>query len=213
MYSTLLFDLDGTLTDSAPGILNSVSYALNKFGIEEQDKDSLRHFIGPPLITEFKRSFGVSDEDAKKLVSFYREYFSTKGIFENDVYVGIPELLERLTNEGKQLIVATSKPEEFAIKILEHFGIAKYFTVIAGATMNESRTSKEDVIKYALEKWKVSDLASVVMIGDREYDVIGAKKIGVDSIGVLYGYGSLKELQTAGATHIAGSVEDIYKFV
>jgi len=164
MYSTLLFDLDGTLTDSAPGILNSVSYALNKFGIEEQDKDSLRHFIGPPLITEFKRSFGVSDEDAKKLVSFYREYFSTKGIFENDVYVGIPELLERLTNEGKQLIVATSKPEEFAIKILEHFGIAKYFTVIAGATMNESRTSKEDVIKYALEKGKVSDLASVVMI-------------------------------------------------
>lgn len=213
MYSTLLFDLDGTLTDSAPGIMNSVSYALRKFGIKQDPGEDLKHFVGPPLITEFMKTYGVSDEDAKRLVAFYREYFSTKGIFENNVYEGIPELLCKLSGEGRQLIVATSKPEEFAVKILHHFGIAKYFSCIAGATMNESRTSKEDVIRYAFDKEMITDLSNVVMIGDREYDILGARRIGIDSIGVLYGYGSKYELTTAGATYIADTVNDILKFI
>ena len=213
MYQTILFDLDGTLTDSGPGIMNSVAYALDKYGVHVQDKSELRRFVGPPLVEEFIKYCGVTQTEAEKLLGYYREYFVDRGMFENEVYGGVEELLARLCADGKQVIVATSKPEPFAIKILEHFGIAKYFSFIAGATLDEKRTSKDEVIRYALDACGVNDLSSVVMVGDREYDVTGAKAIGTDSVGVLYGYGSRAELESAGATFIAEKVEDIYKFI
>ena len=213
MYGVLLFDLDGTLTDSERGILNSVSYALEKYGIEYTDREALRCFIGPPLIEMFRKKFDVSEDVARELVRLYREYFSTRGLYENDIYDGIKDLLAELKSMGKRLIVATSKPEHFATKILEHFELSEYFEVIAGATMDETRTAKADVIKYALDTCKISDTNDAVMIGDREYDILGARKFQMDSIGVLYGYGSLEELTNAGATYIAESVSDILKFI
>lgn len=213
MYKTLLFDLDGTITDSAPGITNSVSYALSKVGIHVSDKNELRHFVGPPLIDEFRKSYGFSEDEARQLVAFYREYYTVKGIFENNVYRGIPELLGALQKSGRKIILATSKPEVYAKKILEHFGLAKYFDFIAGASLDETRTKKDEVISYALDKTGTEDIKTTVMIGDREHDVLGAGKFGMDSIGVLYGYGDLAELSAAGATHIAETAEDILRFI
>ena len=213
MFDIILFDLDGTLTDSGKGITNSVAYALTKFGLKYESKESLRCFIGPPLIRSFVSNFGVTEEEGRRLVELYREYYSVEGIFENDVYDGIPALLEDLTKNGKKLVLATSKPEHYAEKILTHFDLAKYFSVVAGATMDEKRTEKDDVIRYAIEKAEIGDVSKAVMIGDREYDVLGAKKFQIASIGVLYGYGSREELMLAGADHIAEKVQDIAKFI
>ncbi|MBR4296177.1 MAG: HAD family hydrolase [Clostridia bacterium] len=213
MYDILLFDLDGTLTDSAKGIINSVSYALNKYGLELKDKSLLNQFIGPPLLSGFEKFCGITKEEAKKLVGLYREYYKEKGIFENEVYDGIPELLKALSKKKKRLIVATSKPEPFAVKILEHFGLAHYFEYIAGANFDETRTHKNEVIKYALESCGITDTSRTVMIGDREYDVLGAKEFNIDSIGVLYGYGSLEELTNAGANFIANTPADIFNII
>jgi phosphoglycolate phosphatase len=213
MYNYLLFDLDGTLTDPGEGITNSVSYALKKWGIETPDKRELYCFIGPPLSASFKKYYGFSEEDSLKCVEFYREYFRDRGIFENTVYDGIPALLERLKKEGKVIILATSKPEEFAKRILEHFDLAKYFDFIAGASMDESRNKKGDVIRYALEMAQINDLSRALMIGDREQDVIGARQNSIACLGVLYGYGSKAELENSGADFIAETVADIARFV
>ena len=213
MYKTLLFDLDGTLTDSSRGITNSVAYALEKYGLPYKNKKELECFIGPPLVKMFMSKFGLGEAEGLELLALYREYYSVKGIYENDVYGGIPLLLEKLSESGKNLIVATSKPEHFAVKILEYFDLAKYFSVIAGATMDETRTAKSDVIRYALDTANITDISEVIMVGDREYDVLGAKELGIDSVGVLYGYGSREELESAGAPHIASTVEDILKFI
>lgn len=213
MYNTILFDLDGTLTDPGLGITNSVMYALKKWGIEVGDRTSLYRFIGPPLQDSFMQYYGFSKEDAEKSVSYYREYFREKGLFENEVYPGAQKLLSDLKAQGKTLAVATSKPEEFAIRILKHFQLDGFFDVIAGATMDSSRSKKADVIAYCLEKLGVTDLSTVVMVGDREHDIIGAKTVGVDSIGVLVGYGSREELQAAGATHVAESLGDVLGLV
>ena len=212
-YDYLLFDLDGTLTDPGEGITNSVEYALKKWGIEVEDKKELYCFIGPPLSASFKKYYGFSDEDALKSVEYYREYFRDIGIFENKVYRGISETLEKLKSDGKILVLATSKPEEFAKRILERFDLAKYFDFVAGASMDESRNKKVDVIRYALDMAGVSDLTRAVMIGDREQDISGAILNSLDSIGVLYGYGSKEELEDAGATYIAANVEDIARLV
>lgn len=212
-YDVVLFDLDGTITDPGEGITNSVAYALQKFGIEVADRKELYSFIGPPLYESFEKFFGFSHEDALKAVDIYREYYRPKGVFECFVYDGIEELLRRLHADGKTVIVATSKPEEFAVQIMEHFGLKKYFTYIAGATMDGSRILKADIIDYALKTCGVTDLSSVVMVGDREHDVIGAQKIGVDSIGVLFGYGDRAEHEKAGATYIAETPWDIGKFI
>jgi len=209
MYQTILFDLDGTLTDPGLGITNSVMYALKKWGIEVTDRTSLYRFIGPPLQDSFMQYYGFSKEDAEKSVVYYREYFREKGLFENEVYPGAEEMLAALKADGRKLAVATSKPEEFAIKILKHFHLDGYFDVIAGATMDSSRSKKADVIAYCLETLGVSDLSTVVMVGDREHDIIGAKTVGVDSIGVLVGYGSREELETAGATYVAETLGDV----
>ena len=166
MYQTILFDLDGTLTNSELGITNSVAYALGKYGIQVPDKKALRVFIGPPLQESFERFYGFSKEECLKAIDYYHEYFSEKGLYENEVYLGVPDLLASLKQAGKQLIVATSKPEEFSIQILKHFGLYDYFDFVAGATMDRKRSKKSDVIQYALEQNGITDLAHTIMIGE-----------------------------------------------
>ena len=209
MYDIILFDLDGTLTDPGIGITNSVAHALAHWNIEVADRAELYKFIGPPLSDSFMRYYGFSEEDAIHAIAVYREYFSVKGLYENEVYPGIPELLESLKAQGKTVVLATSKPEKFAVEILRHFGLYDYFDIIAGASMDESRNKKADVIAYAISQMKNPDLSRMIMIGDREHDILGAKQIGIDSIGVLYGYGDRAEHEKAGATYIAEKVEDI----
>ena len=211
MYQSILFDLDGTLTDSAPGIIRSVQYALKKYGITEAD-ENLRKFIGPPLIHSFQKFFGFDHDKAMEAVQFYREYFTTGGMFENSVYPGIPELLSDLKNAGKQLLVVTSKPEPFAEQIVEHFGLKEYFDAVCGAAMDETRTKKEEVLAYALSEMQI-DPNSAVMIGDRENDAEAARELGVDCIGVLYGYGSREELSAADCTIFAEQPKDIYRII
>lgn len=213
MYKYLLFDLDGTLTDSAVGITNSVRYALRKFCINSDDMNLLKKFIGPPLRESFESFYGFSSERSELAVQYYREYFREHGIYENEVYDGIYELLAQLREKERILILATSKPEAFAVRILEHFDLNKYFSYVSGATMNEQRNKKEDIIRHALVNCNISEKASAIMIGDREHDIIGAKKNGIDSLGVLYGYGSYDELREAGASFIAESPTDILKYV
>lgn len=209
MYQTILFDLDGTLTNPALGITNSLAYALEKFNIEVTDKKELYRFIGPPLQDSFENFYHFSKEDSLKAVDFYRDYFRHKGLYENEVYQGIPDLLERLKAQGKKRLVATSKPEEFAIQILKHFKLFDYFDFVIGASMDGSRCLKGDVIAHALTTAQIADPSATIMIGDREHDIIGAKKNGLDAIGVLYGFGNREELKKAGATYIATNVEEL----
>ncbi|MDQ2085332.1 HAD family hydrolase [Herbivorax sp. ANBcel31] len=212
-YKYILFDLDGTLTDPAEGITNSIMYALEKYGINVSDRKELYKFIGPPLLESFEKYYGFSKEEAKTAVEYYREYYRDKGIFENLVYHGFEDLLKTLKDNNRILIVATSKPEVFARQILEHFDIAKFFTYIAGSNLDGTRVKKCEVIKYAVESCNIIDLSKAIMIGDREYDIIGAKDVGITSIGVLFGYGSRNELEKAGADFIASSVEYIGKIL
>ena len=209
MYHTILFDLDGTLTDSGPGITNSVAYALKKWDIIENDINILKKFVGPPLDASFAKYYGFSKEKCVQAIQYYREYYLTKGIYENQVYDGMEDLLKWLRDTGRRAIVATSKPEPSAIHVLEYFHMDSYFDIIAGATMDGSRVEKSDVIRYALDRAGIRDLSGVVMVGDRENDIQGAKANGLDSIGVLYGYGSREELEEAGAMQIAETVEDL----
>ncbi len=208
-YDVILFDLDGTLTDSSPGIMNSIVYALKKYNISVENTDDLRKFLGPPLHESFRDFYGFDDEKSMEAVGFYREYFSTKGLLENEVYSGIREMLEDLKENGKRLILATSKPQPFTDRIMEHFDLAKYFEFIAGSNMDGTRSKKAEVIAYALESCGIMGKSNVVMVGDREHDIIGAKTVGIDSIGVEYGYGDYDELSDAGATYIVKTVEGL----
>lgn len=208
-YDVILFDLDGTLTDSSPGIMNSIVYALKKCNISVENTYDLRKFLGPPLHESFRDFYGFDDEKSMEAVGFYREYFSTKGLLENEVYSGIRELLEDLKENGKRLILATSKPQPFTDRIMEHFDLAKYFEFIAGSNMDGTRSKKAEVIAYALESCGIMGKSNVVMVGDREHDIIGAKTVGIDSIGVEYGYGDYDELSDAGATYIVKTVEGL----
>ncbi len=209
----ILLDLDGTITDPKIGITKSVQYALKSKGILIEDLDSLCRHIGPPLKTSFMEFYGFSEREAEELVEKYREYFKDTGIYENEVFEGMDELLRKLQAEGKRLITATSKPEVFAKRILEYFHLDQYFDDICGATLDSSRISKEDVIRYALEKNRIQDLSEVVMVGDREHDIIGARKVGIASLGVLFGYGSRQELEQAGATRLALTVAEVYDII
>ena len=213
MYHTILFDLDGTLTDPAEGITNSVMYALKQYGIEENDRTKLYSFIGPPLVDSFMEKYGFSEEKAREATVYFREYFREKGIFENVPYEGMTECLAALKQCGRTLILATSKPEVFAKMILERFGFAPYFDYVFGASMDETRTRKDEVIAYALSGAGIEDPSDCVMVGDRKHDVLGAKANGMDAVGVLFGYGSREELTEAGARYIAETVEDILRFV
>lgn len=205
----LLFDLDGTLTDSGEGIINSVIYALEAYGIHEEDRDALRSFVGPPLVESLTTRYGFTPEKADEAVEKYREYFTDKGMFENRVYEGIPQMLERLQAAGKTLLVATSKPTVYSVEILEHFGLAKYFTDIQGSCLDGTRMSKAEVVRFCLEVNGITDTSRAVMVGDRKYDVCGARQNGLDTVGVLYGYGKRQELLDAGAWKIAETVADL----
>lgn len=209
----LFFDLDGTLTDSAPGILNSVTYALEKMGIRVEDRRALYRFIGPPLLDSFRDYYGMDSKRAEQAVAFYREYFSAGGLFENSVYEGIPSLLADLRAAGKTLAVATSKPEAFTHRILERFDLAKYFDFIGAATLDESRNQKHQVVAHTLALCGHPPLDSVVMVGDRHHDVEGARLNGLETIGVLYGFGDRAELEQAGAAAIAETVADLRKIL
>ena len=211
MNHTIFFDLDGTLTDSAPGIIHSVQYALKKYGIEAEEND-LRSFIGPPLVHSFQERFGFDHDKALEAVAYYREYFTAGGMFENSVYPGVEEMLQKLKEDGLMLAVATSKPELFSKQILEHFALTRYFDFIGGAAMDETRTTKVEVLSYALQELQV-DPAKAVMIGDRENDMEAASLLGTESIGVLYGYGSKEELAHAGAKVFADTPMDICRII
>ncbi len=213
MYDIVLFDLDGTLTDPGEGITNSVAYALKKFNIIVENRTELYNFIGPPLIDSFMKYYGMNYEDGLKAVEYYREYFSVTGIFENKVFEGIAEMLDEIKKSGRKIALATSKPEQYAVRILEHFNLTQYFDFVGAATMDETRSKKSDVIAYTLDNLGVKDKSRVVMIGDRHHDIEGANQNGLDSIGVLIGYGDRDELETAGATYIAETVNDIIKFL
>lgn len=209
MFDYYFFDLDGTLTNPALGITNSFKYAFKELGIEIPSYEKLCTFIGPPLLTTFKTYCGFNDEEAGIGVKKYREYFAQRGLFENQVIEGIPQLLEELKKRGKHLLVATSKPEEYSVRILEHFDLAKYFDHICGSNMDETRSKKAEVIEYALESAGKPDKSKVIMIGDREHDIFGAKENGIKSCGVLFGFGSRQEFQSAAADFIVEKVNDI----
>lgn len=205
----ILFDLDGTITDPKTGITKSIQYSLRDFGINVEDLDELTPFIGPPLRDSYKKYYGFNDGNAEKAVAKYREYFSEQGIFENVLYPGIDKLLQIQQQRGKMLAVATSKPTVFAEKILKHFHIDEFFSFVAGSELDGRRSQKSEVIQYALDNLPAASADSAIMVGDREYDILGAKALGMDSIGVLYGYGSLEELEEAGATYITESVSGL----
>ena len=202
----ILFDLDGTLTDPGIGITNGARKGLERFGIQEPDRTKLYKIIGPPLLESFQVYYGLTPEQAEEAVSAYREYYGVTGLFDNKVYEGIPELLRDLRAAGKILAVATSKPEAFSLRILENFGLAQYFHHIGGASFDSSRSAKADVVRYSLGLCGNPDPHTAVMVGDRKHDVIGAQENGIQSIGVLYGYGDRAELEAAGADAIAASV-------
>ena len=208
-YKYCLFDLDGTLTDPAPGITGSVEYALERFGIRVANRSELNKFIGPPLVYSFKTYFGFSDEQAKQAVVYYRERFSAGGLYENEIYPGIAELLENIKEGGGRVILATSKPEEFAEKILAHFDILKYFDFVAGNTLEETRPEKRQVIEHILSSRPDISPENAIMVGDREYDVLAAKEFSLPSVGVLFGYGSLEELESAGADMLAKDIAEL----
>ena len=207
MYDLIMFDLDGTLTLPEEGITKSVQYALSHFGIEENDMERLRRFIGPPLVDAFMGFYGMSRENALEAVKKYRERFSVKGLFENELIDGIPQMLDNLRKGGKKPALATSKPIVFAQKIMDYYDITKYFDVVVGAEFDGTRNEKEDVIAEVLRQ--VPDVVSPVMVGDRMHDVIGAKKNNVPCIGVLYGYAAKGELEENGAVCVVGSVSEL----
>lgn len=207
MQKTILFDLDGTLTDSGEGIINCAILALEHFDLPIPSRETLRVFVGPPLHETFIR-FGVPADKAEEAVEIYRSRYIPIGKFENTPYPGIRELLEKLKADGHKLYVATSKPEQMSIDILEHFDLAKYFDRICGASLDTSRTEKAAVIAYLQELTGKSE--HTMMVGDTKFDVIGAKKHGIPTIGVSWGYGAVAELEEAGAVDIAYTMDQLY---
>ena len=219
MFQYCLFDLDGTLTDSQEGIIKSVQYALSFFGIEEHDLQKLTPFLGPPLKKSFMEFYGFSQEDAEKAIALYRERFAPIGIFENSVYPGIPDLLERLKEKGMLLAVASSKPECYVRQILAHFDIEKYFDVVVGSELDGSRSQKEEVVEEALKRLGILTVpiekrkSVCVMIGDRKFDLQGAKAHFLTGVGAGYGYASAGELEEEGADYIAETVEKLAQYL
>lgn len=213
MYKYILFDLDGTIADSGEGIMNGVIYALEKFGIKESNKEVLNSFIGPPLVDAFMKNYSFSNEKALEAVRFYREFYPREGIYQNTLYDGVDYLIKELKQQGKTIILATSKPLPFAEIILKQYDLLKYFDFVVGATFDGKLNYKNDVIRVALEKSGITDKAEAIMIGDRHHDIEGANENGIDSIGVLYGYGDYSELKNAGANFIAETTMDIVKII
>lgn len=206
-YENIIFDLDGTITEPSKGIINAIIYALEKFGIKTDDITSLYRFIGPPLRDSFKDFYGFSSAQTEDAVRFYREYYSDRGLIENEIMPGMCEGLAALKKAGCKLYVATSKPEIYARKILENLNLADYFSFVAGSTLDGTRDKKEDVIQYLLRQIPMDELnlEKTLMVGDRKFDIEGAKLCNLHHMGVTFGYGSRDELENAGAMYIADS--------
>ncbi len=213
-YDVILFDLDGTLTNPERGLAEGFSYALSKMGVEHESFGDFRRFIGPPLYEMWQSEFGFSPEESSHAIDVFREYYDVYGWWDNEVYPGVPELLASLKGAGKKLAVATSKPEDTAKKVLRLFGLDKYFDFIAGAASGTERHTKAQVIEYCLENLGISDARDcAILVGDRMYDSEGAGKCGIDSLGILWGHGSLEELESCGFTHIAKSTEEVLELL
>ncbi|MBT2756981.1 HAD family hydrolase [Mesobacillus foraminis] len=208
-YKMILFDLDGTLSDPKTGITKSVQYALRKLNIEEPDLDQLECFIGPPLQVSFTEFYRFDAEQTASAIRYYRERFKEIGMFENEIYPGIPELLKSLKEQKYTLVVATSKPTVFSEEILKYFKIDQYFELVVGSHLDGTRSSKTEIIEYILNQYSNHPLEDFIMIGDREHDMIGAKNTGIASIGVSYGFGSLQELSAHQPDHIVSSVSEL----
>ena len=213
-YNFCIFDLDGTLTDPKLGITKSYQYALSAFGIHEE-LDNLTRFIGPPLRDVFKDHYGFQESETEKAVAKFREYFSETGLLENDVYPGIREILTQLKDSGAIMAVATSKANIYAIRILEYFQLDGYFSFVSGDEMDGSLTKngKGEIIRIAMDALDPERRMAAAIIGDRKYDILGGRDVGIDSIGITWGYGSRAELEEAGAKWIAESIDDLYRLI
>lgn len=208
-YDVILFDLDGTLTDPEHGLVESYYYGLTKMGVKIEDKGALKKYIGPTLLDIWQEDFGFTPAESAEAVRLFREYFSVYGWWDNKVYRGVGEMLETLKNRGKRLLLATSKPEPFARKILKLFGLTEHFDFIGGASLDDSRDKKWQVINYGLEAIGSPSRERCILVGDRKYDAEGAKICGIDSLGVLYGQGTREELSAAGFTYLCATVEEV----
>ena len=205
----IFLDLDGTLTDPSLGIINATLQALEYFGIHESDREKLGDFIGPPLYVSFAKHYGFSREQSQKAIEVFQDYYAPKGLYENTPYPGMRELLTGWKAEGRRLVLATSKPEIFAMQILERFGMASSFAFIAGGDPCETRVHKSDVIRYALRKLGLDANIPAVMVGDTKYDILGAKELGFPTVAVTYGFGKREDIEEAGAAWIVDSVDEL----
>lgn len=216
-YKSIFFDLDGTVTEPVMGITNAIIYALEKYNIKVKDRSQLHKFIGPPLRKSFQEFYGFTEDEAEQAVSYYREYYSDKGLRENEVMPGMEEALKTLNQAGFKLYIATSKPEHFAVSILKNLNLYQYFDIAAGSTMDKTRDSKELVIEYLLNRINIKkdseQIKEIVMVGDRKFDIEGANCFSMDSIGVLFGYGDREEFETAGATYIVNDANELVDII
>ncbi len=212
MFDTILFDLDGTLTDSGLGITRAATYALEQMGYQVPPRESLFKFIGPPLLESFQKFCGMDEETATEAVRQFRVYYNRTGVLENEVYPGVVEMLEAMQAAGKRLVLATSKPHETAGRVMAHFGLDGYVPEQVGATDDPSRNTKGKVIGYALREYGI-DPARTIMVGDREHDVLGAQENGIPCIGITWGYGDRAELEQAGAAIVLDRPMEVADFV
>ena len=206
-FEVLLFDLDGTLTDSTEGIQKCLVNAIERMGFEVPEDTN--KFLGPPIRQSFSEFCGMDKQQIDEAVRIFRERYSTIGLFENRVYDGVPEMLQQLRDNGKRIMVATSKPEQYAVRIFERFGLSQYFEFVGGAELDGTRDYKHEVIEYVLDKTNVTDRSRVLMIGDRRQDVLGAHKTGIKCLGILWGFGSREELEEVGADYITDTPQSL----
>ncbi len=208
-YKVILFDLDGTLSDPRLGITRCVQYGLRKMGIDEPDLEKLNDFIGPPLQETFAEQYHFSEDEIKQVIGYYRERFKEVGMFENELYPEVMELLSELQSSSCKLVVATSKPTVFAEEILTYFKIDAFFDMVVGSYLDGTRSAKTEIIEAVMEEFKDFYKSDFVMIGDRKHDIVGAKNVGIDSVGVTYGYGTMEELLQVNPTYIVHSVKEL----
>ena len=212
-YDAVLFDFDGTVADTGKGIFNGVYHVLDSMGIDPPEPEKLRYFIGPPLHESFRIVFGFNEEECKAAVATYREYYSDKGIFELTMYDGMEELFRKLKARGIKLGISSSKPEIFLLRIVDKFGLSELFDTVKGSDIDYIHSDKSLIIRRATEAMNLPGSAKVLMVGDRCFDINGAKKAGVDSAGVLFGYGSREEFEEAGADYIAADANELFGII
>lgn len=212
-YQVIIFDLDGTLSNSKEGITKSVQYALSRLGIKEEDLNSLEHFIGPPLTDELIRTYGMSEEDAQKGLEYYRERYVPVGIYETEIYPGTEEMFKELKRSGKIIALATSKPQEMAEEVLRFLKIKQYFDVVMGAELHGPRQSKQAVLEALFDKLELKDKSKYIMIGDTCFDIDGAKAVGIASMGVSYGFGDKNEMLEHGAMYVVDRADEITRLL